>query len=114
MYVLLRLIADCADAPAVQRMTDTANAALKPWQARATLPPEPRPGRPGRYEFTYQLQPGVRATLEAVVNATPGDWHVSGDEDDGSAVWCPGAGPPLVSPQVVWAELIHSRHGELG
>ena len=114
MYVLLRLIAHCPDAASLKRLADTAEAALTPWQARATCPPEPRPGPPGQFELTYQLQPGVRATLDALVGATPGLWHVSGDEDDASAVWRPGEGPALVAPAVVWAELIYSANGQLG
>ncbi len=114
MYVLLRLIAHCADAATAARIHNAVMAGLAPWQARSTVPPEPCYGRPGQLEFTYRLRPGDRATLDAVVGATASGWHLSGDEHDASAVWTAGSGPTLVCPEVVWAELIYSANGQLG
>ncbi|OYU93965.1 MAG: hypothetical protein CFE45_20370 [Burkholderiales bacterium PBB5] len=114
MYVLLRLIARCPDAAAAARIHAAALARLQPWQAQATMPPEPCAGRPGQIEFTYRLQPGDQATFDAVVRGATGGWHLSGDEHDASAVWTAGSGPALVGPEVVWAELIYSANGQLG
>lgn len=113
MYVLLRLIAHCPAATTATRIDAAAMAKLQPWRPQATQAPQPCAGWPGQQEFTYRLQPGDRATFDAVVKATPGGWHLSGDDDDASAVWNAGQGPALFSPEVVWAEVIYSAHGQL-
>lgn len=114
MYLLLRLLAHCPDAAAAACLHDAALAGLQPWQALAASPPEPCAGRPGRLEFTYRLPTGNRTTFDAVVQGLASGWHLSGDEFDASAVWAAGQGPALLSPDVVWAELIYSANGQLG
>lgn len=109
LELLARVFMPAADAAEADDQNQALLAALAAFSPRPINPPEPYWKIPGWYEHFFQLSPADRATFDALVALSEGDWEVSrGDTQDSEcdAVWNPWSGHTFLLPGVTWAHIL--------
>lgn len=109
LELLARIFMPAAGAAEADAQNQALLAALAAFSPRPAHPPEPYWKIAGWYEHAFQLSPADRATFDALVALSEGDWEVSrGDTQDSEcdAVWNPWSGHTFLLPGVTWAHIL--------
>lgn len=110
--LLVRILADCADAAEALRFAAELERALNQFGPLQREVPQRYLKMPQLYEFAYALHPATEATFAQLLALGGSDWWRGGDETDRSAVWNRADGRQFLLPSVHWAELILTRRAD--